>query len=90
VEDVDIIARIVRRAKKSPVRAGGALYVLNSANYGSLTINKAVAIISEDAISGVLATNLVNTEKTAQCAARLNISSRGLLDVLQQLLRVPD
>ena len=31
--------------------------MLNSANYGSLTINKAVAIISGDAISGVLATS---------------------------------
>src|SRR5262245_55251543 len=46
-----------RKAKKSPVRAGSAHYVLNSANYGSLTINKAVAIISGEAISGVLATS---------------------------------
>src|SRR5262245_30189036 len=35
--------------------AGGEIFVLNSANYGPVTINKAVSITSEGAIAGVLA-----------------------------------
>jgi len=34
--------------------AGGEIYVLNSANYGPVTINKAVTITSEGAVAGVL------------------------------------
>src|SRR5215813_2868704 len=37
--------------------AGGEIFVLNSANYGAVTINKAVTITSEGAIAGVLATS---------------------------------
>jgi hypothetical protein len=37
--------------------AGGEIYVLNSANYGPVTINKAVTITSEGAVAGVLATS---------------------------------
>jgi hypothetical protein len=37
--------------------AGGEVYVLNSAGYGAVTINKAVTIIGEGAIAGVTATN---------------------------------
>jgi hypothetical protein len=37
--------------------AGGEIYVLNSANYGSVTINKSVSITSEGAVAGVLATS---------------------------------
>ena len=37
--------------------AGGEILVLNSANYGALTINKAVSITSEGAVAGVLATS---------------------------------
>jgi hypothetical protein len=36
---------------------GGELYVLNSANYGPLTINKAMTIMSDGAVAGVLATS---------------------------------
>jgi len=43
----------------SLTRAGGEIYVLNSANYGPLTINKAVTITSEGAVAGVLATGSV-------------------------------
>jgi nitrous oxidase accessory protein NosD len=37
--------------------AGGEIYVLDSANYGPVTINKAVTITSEGAVAGVLATS---------------------------------
>jgi hypothetical protein len=37
--------------------AGGEIYVLDSANYGAVTINKAVSITSEGAMAGVLATS---------------------------------
>ena len=36
--------------------AGGEIFVLNSANYGAVTINKAVTITSEGAVAGILAT----------------------------------
>jgi hypothetical protein len=36
--------------------AGGEIFVLNSANYGAVTIGKAVTIASEGAVAGVLAT----------------------------------
>src|SRR4051812_43278132 len=36
--------------------AGGEIFVLDSANYGAVTINKAVSITSEGASTGVLAT----------------------------------
>ena len=37
--------------------AGGEIFVLDSANYGAVTINKAVSITSEGAVAGVLATS---------------------------------
>jgi hypothetical protein len=37
--------------------AGGEIYVLDSANYGAVTINKAVSITSEGAVAGVVATS---------------------------------
>jgi len=37
--------------------AGGEIYVLNSSNYGALTINKAVTITSEGAVAGILASS---------------------------------
>src|SRR5262245_35764585 len=37
--------------------AGGQIYVLNSANYGSVTLNKAITIASEGAVAGALATS---------------------------------
>src|SRR5712691_10752793 len=45
--------------------AGGEIYVLNSANYGAVTINKAVTITSEGAVAGVLATSGVGITITA-------------------------
>src|SRR6478752_2955435 len=35
--------------------AGGTIFVLDSANYGPVTINKAVTITSEGSMAGVLA-----------------------------------
>src|SRR5260221_700488 len=35
--------------------SGGEIYALNSANYGYLTINKAVSIVSSRGVTGVLA-----------------------------------
>src|SRR5690349_9169479 len=35
--------------------AGGEIYVLDSADYGSATITKAVAIVAEDGAAGILA-----------------------------------
>jgi hypothetical protein len=37
--------------------AGGEIYVLNSAGYGVVTINKSVTIVSEGAVAGVSATS---------------------------------
>jgi hypothetical protein len=37
--------------------AGGEIYVLNSANYGAVNINKAITITSEGAVAGVLVTS---------------------------------
>jgi len=37
--------------------AGGEIFVLNSADYGPVTINKAVSITSEGAAAGILATS---------------------------------
>ena len=36
---------------------GGTVYVLDSADYGPITINKAVSIFSEGAVAGILATS---------------------------------
>jgi nitrous oxidase accessory protein NosD len=56
--------------------AGGEIYVLNSANYGAVTINKAVTITSEGAVAGVLATSGVGL--TIQAGAGDVINLRGL------------
>jgi hypothetical protein len=56
--------------------AGGAIYVLNSANYGPVTINKAVTITSEGAMAGVLATSGVGM--TISAGANDVINLRGL------------
>src|SRR3954454_17861644 len=37
--------------------AGGEIFVLNSANYGPVTINKGLTITSEGAVAGILATS---------------------------------
>src|SRR5215831_20491960 len=56
--------------------AGGEIFVLNSANYGAVTITKAVTITSEGAVAGVLATTGVGI--TIQAGAGDVINLRGL------------
>src|SRR5712691_7886848 len=56
--------------------AGGEIYVLNSANYGPVVINKAVTITSEGAVGGLLATSGVGI--TIGAGANDVINLRGL------------
>jgi hypothetical protein len=56
--------------------AGGEIFVLNSANYGAVTINKAVTITSEGAVAGVLATGGVGITINAGAGDVVNL--RGL------------
>src|SRR6266481_3054000 len=56
--------------------AGGEIFVLDSANYGGVTVNKAVSITSEGAMGGVLATS--GTGITIAAGAGDVISLRGL------------
>src|SRR5215813_1696388 len=56
--------------------AGGEIFVLNSANYGTVTITKAVAITSEGAVAGVLATTGVGITINAGASDVINL--RGL------------
>jgi hypothetical protein len=56
--------------------AGGEIYVLNSANYGAVTINKAVTITSEGAVAGVLAMSGVGLTISAGAGDLINL--RGL------------
>jgi hypothetical protein len=55
---------------------GGEIYVLNSANYGQVTINKAVTITSEGAVAGVLASSGVGITISAGPSDVINL--RGL------------
>ena len=55
--------------------AGGEIYVLNSSNYGAVTINKAITITSEGAVAGILATSGVGL--TINAAASDVINLRG-------------
>ena len=64
------------RVALAATAAGGEIYVLNSANYGAVTINKAVTITSEGAVAGVLATSGVGL--TIQAGAGDVINLRGL------------
>ena len=64
------------RAALALTAAGGEIYVLNSANYGAVTINKAVTITSESAVAGILATSGVGL--TIQAGAGDVINLRGL------------
>jgi hypothetical protein len=57
--------------------AGGEIFVLNSANYGSVTINKSVSITSEGAVAGVLATSGVAVSISAGPNDVVNL--RGLI-----------
>jgi hypothetical protein len=56
--------------------AGGEIFVLNSANYGAVTITKAVTITSEGAVAGVLATTGVGITIIAGASDVINL--RGL------------
>ncbi len=56
--------------------AGGEIFVLNSANYGAVTISKAVTITSEGAVAGVLATTGVGITISAGASDVINL--RGL------------
>src|SRR5262245_19528262 len=56
--------------------AGGEIFVLDSANYGPLTINKAVTIASEGAMGGVLAMSGVGI--TINAGPNDVVSLRGL------------
>src|SRR5882724_5238793 len=56
--------------------AGGEIFVLNSANYGAVTISKAVTITSEGAVAGVLATTGVGITINAGASDVINL--RGL------------
>jgi hypothetical protein len=56
--------------------AGGEIFVLNSANYGPVTINKAVTITSEGAVAGILATS--GAAITISAGANDVVNLRGL------------
>lgn len=56
--------------------AGGEIFVLNSADYGPVTINKAVTITSEGAAAGILAVNGVGITINAGAGDVVNL--RGL------------
>lgn len=55
---------------------GGEIYVLNSANYGAVTINKSVTITSEGAIAGVVSPSGVGITISAGASDVVNL--RGL------------
>src|SRR3977135_2149807 len=52
--------------------AGGEIFVLNSADYGPVTINKAVTITSEGAVAGIMAKNGIGIRIVAGGAAVSN------------------
>jgi hypothetical protein len=56
--------------------AGGEIFVLNSADYGPVTINKAVSITSEGAAAGILATSGAGITISAGASDVINL--RGL------------
>jgi hypothetical protein len=57
---------------------GGEIVVLNSADYGPVTINKAVTITSEGAVAGVLATTGVAITIAAGASDVVNLRGLGL------------
>src|SRR6266508_3465371 len=64
------------RAALALTIAGGEIYVLNSADYGPVTINKSVSITSEGAVAGVLASSGVGITIAAGTSDVVNL--RGL------------
>src|SRR4051794_4571862 len=57
-------------------RAGGEIFVLDSADYGPVTIDKALTIVSEGSVAGVLATTGAGIKVSA--GANDVVSLRGL------------
>jgi hypothetical protein len=57
-------------------QAGGEIYVLSSADYGPVTINKSVSITSEGAIAGILTSS--GTAITISAGANDVVNLRGL------------
>ena len=64
------------QAASAMTTAGGEIYVLDSANYGAVTINKALTITSEGAVAGVLAANGAGI--TINAGANDVVTLRGL------------
>ena len=58
--------------------AGGEIFVLNSADYGPVTINKSVTITSEGAVAGVLATTGAAITISAGASDVVNLRGLGL------------
>jgi hypothetical protein len=58
--------------------AGGEIYVLDLANYGAVTINKAVSITSEGAVAGVLATGGAGITIAAGAGGVINLRGLGI------------
>jgi hypothetical protein len=58
--------------------AGGEIFVLNSANYGPVTINKAVTITSEGAVAGILATSGAAITINAGASDVVNLRGLGI------------
>ena len=64
------------RAALTATAPGGEIYVLNSANYGAVTIDKSVTITSEGAIAGIVAPSGVGI--TISVGASDVVNLRGL------------
>jgi hypothetical protein len=58
--------------------AGGEIFVLNSANYGPVTINKAITITSEGAVGGILATSGAAITISAGASDVINLRGLGI------------
>jgi hypothetical protein len=58
--------------------AGGEIFVLNSADYGAVTIDKAVTITSEGAVAGILATSGAAITIGAGANDTINLKGLGL------------
>jgi hypothetical protein len=58
--------------------ASGEIFVLNSADYGPVTINKAVTITSEGAVAGILATSGAAITISAGASDVVNLRGLGL------------
>src|SRR5262249_23073751 len=58
--------------------AGGEIFVLNSANYGPVTVNKALTITSEGAVAGILATSGAAITISAGATDVVNLRGLGI------------